>query len=141
MLGFSEVNVTAGQDTAQRFELTALEERLAVCRLDPDAGLPGWADRGRFLSCTWTEAELSLVVSETAVPEGVRCQRGWRALRVHGPLEFSQVGVLASLALPLARRGVSVFVVSTYDTDYLLVPGERLDDAVEALRLAGHRLS
>jgi hypothetical protein len=121
-------------------ELTPLDEPLAVCRLEPRAGLPSWGDPTTFLSCTWTASELSVVAPERVVPEGVRCERGWRALRVCGPLDFSQVGVLASLVVPLAERAVSVFVVSTFETDYLLVRDRQLDAAIEVLLEAGHRL-
>ena len=72
------------------------------------------------------------------VPDGVRAQRGWRALAVEGPLDFALTGVLAAVAVPLAEAGISIFAVSTYDTDYVLVRADRLADAVAALRGAGH---
>jgi hypothetical protein len=87
-----------------------------------------------------TAAELSVVCEEGAVPDAVRAQRGWRALEVSGPLDLAMTGVLASLAVPLADAGVPIFAVSTYDTDYVLVPGARLHDAVTALRAAGHHV-
>jgi hypothetical protein len=71
----------------------------------------------------------------------VRCEGGWRALRVAGSLDFSLVGVLAGLLDPLARAGVSVFVLSTFDTDYLLVKGHDLEKALAALRRAGHAVA
>lgn len=74
------------------------------------------------------------------MPEGVRKQGGWRCLEVGGPLPFELTGVLASLASPLAAAGVPIFAVSTFDTDYLLVPGEKLEAALAALGAAGHRL-
>jgi hypothetical protein len=72
------------------------------------------------------------------VPEGVTCERGWRCLRGAGTIEFSVVGVLAALAMPLAEVGLGVFAVSTFDTDYLLLKGQDLPAALEALRRAGH---
>jgi hypothetical protein len=72
------------------------------------------------------------------VPAGVRCEPGWRALAVEGPLDFGLTGILASIATPLAEAGISLFAISTFDTDYVLVKAERLDDAMEALRRAGH---
>ena len=81
-----------------------------------------------------------MISPEEAVPAGVRAQCGWRCLRVRGPLAFELTGVLASLAAPLAAAGVPIFALSTFDTDYLLVPGERLDEALAALGAAGHRL-
>ena len=85
-----------------------------------------------------TAADTSIVCASARVPDGVRAERGWRALTVEGPLDFALTGVLAALAVPLADAGVSIFAVSTYDTDHVLVRSDRLADAVEALRAAGH---
>lgn len=119
--------------------LELLEPHLAVCRLpaNTEPSLPG----GVFASLTRTAEELSLVCEERFAPVGARLERGWRALKVAGPLEFSQVGVLVSLATPLAEAGLSVFVVSTFDTDYLLVKDAGLERAVAALQEAGHALA
>jgi hypothetical protein len=87
---------------------------------------------------TRTADELSVVCWADAVPEGVRCEKGWRCLRVAGTLDFSLVGVLASMLAPLAAAGVSVFVLSTFDTDYVLVKEAHLTKAADALRLAGY---
>jgi len=81
------------------------------------------------------------VCPTTSIPRETPAERGWRCLKVHGPLDFGQTGILLSLAEPLAKAGISIFAVSTYDTDYLLVKGCDLPKAIEALRLAGHRAS
>ena len=107
--------------------------RLAVCRLDPQVAVPDWALSGDFFSITRTTDELSIVCSEAGVPEGVLCERGWAGLKVEGPLDLSLTGVLASLAQPLAEAGISIFAVSTYDTDYLLVKVGDLERAVAVL--------
>src|SRR3954447_6897823 len=86
-------------------ELVILDERLAVCRLDRGDDIPSWATRGGFSSVTRTHDELSVVCSEASVPEGVKSERGWRALRVSGVLDFSLVGVLASLTAHWPRPG------------------------------------
>ena len=88
-----------------------------------------------------TAEELSIVCAEQAVPAGVTCQRGWRGLKVAGPLDFALTGVLASLAGPLAEAGVSIFAISTYDTDYLFVREEQLGTAIDALRRAGFAIA
>jgi hypothetical protein len=77
---------------------------------------------------------------QEAVPDDVSCERGWRGLRVCGPLAFSLVGVLAGLLSPLAEAGIRVFVLSTFDTDYVLVKEETLEQAIQALEMAGHRI-
>ena len=121
--------------------LTVLSVELAVCRLDPSAVVPEWAWYGSFVSLTRTREELSVVCEVDAVPPDAHCVRGWRVLRVEGPLPFEMVGVLASLTTTLAQAGVSVFAISTYDTDYLLVRLVELPRAIAALRQAGHRLA
>jgi hypothetical protein len=112
----------------------------ALIRLPARAAMPEWLD-GALMSVTRTDEELSIVVDQTLVPVGYeRVERGWRALVVEGPLDLSQVGVLASISQPLARSGVSIFALSTYNTDYVLVRSEDLDQALEALREGGHEL-
>jgi hypothetical protein len=125
----------------QRHTLTliVLPGSYAVCRLPADAAIPAWAE-GDFVGVTRTGAELSVVCREDAAPEGVRCERGWRRLRVAGELDLALVGVLASLLAPLASAGVSVFAISTFDTDYILVREQDLARATEALRTAGHSI-
>ena len=120
--------------------LISLDGLFAVCRLAAETSLPAWADgpAGSFVSITRTGDELSIVCRQEFVPEGIRCERGWRVLRFAGTLDFTLVGVLASLLVPLADADVAVFVVSTFDTDYLLVKEDRLDAVLAVLRREGH---
>jgi hypothetical protein len=122
----------------RRLTLELVPGSYAVCRLDPAAPLPGWASGGPLVSITRTDAETSIVCPQQAVPAGVRAERDWSCLRVAGTLGFGMTGVLASLARPLASSGVSIFVVSTYDTDYLMVQQRDLGRALDALARAGH---
>jgi hypothetical protein len=119
-------------------ELILLQENFGVCRLGAQDPLPAWASECAWVSMTRTGDELAVVCPEESVPPDVRCEPGWQALRVAGTLDFSQVGVLASLVSPLAEAGVSVFVVSTFDTDYLLVKSANVEKAAAALRAHGH---
>jgi hypothetical protein len=121
-------------------DLDLLPGRFAVCRLPADADVPAWARGGPFNSITRTSDELSVVCAEGLAPEGTRCENGWRVFQVAGPLEFSLTGVLSAIAAPLASAGVSIFAISTFDSDYVLVKEENLAKAVEALRAAGHRV-
>jgi hypothetical protein len=115
-------------------ELELLPDALGVARLEPHAPVPHWAAGVEgFCSITRTDAELSVVCGEASIPAEVKAQRGFSCLRVAGPLDFSEVGILAALTTVLARAGISVFTVSTYDTDYLLLPRERVEDAIAAL--------
>jgi hypothetical protein len=118
-----------------------LTDRFAICRLAPDAAIPGWATAGSFFSITRTPEELSIVSVESAIPADVPCESGWRAFKVAGPLDFALTGVLASIAKPLAEAGISIFAVSTFETDYVLVKGGRVGDAVRSLERAGHQVS
>lgn len=121
--------------------LEAMPDLLAVCRLAPGADLPDWALRpGAFLTLSRTPDELSITGPQEAVPDGVPCERDYRGLRVRGPLPHHLVGILLSIAGPLADAGISIFAVSTYDTDYVLVKAGRFDAAVRTLEKAGHRI-
>ncbi|MBU1660753.1 MAG: ACT domain-containing protein, partial [Chloroflexi bacterium] len=108
------------------FTLTLLPDHLAICQLPADAPFPPWARGENLFALVRTADELSVVCDDANLPEGIRTERGWRALKVHGPLDFSLVGVLAELATVLADAGVSIFAISTFDTDYLLVKGNKL---------------
>jgi hypothetical protein len=121
-------------------KLQLLPDTYAVCRLEKNAPAPDWGTGGLFSSITRTEEELSVVCPDAHVPDGVRRQGGWRVLKVEGPLDFSLTGVLASLTAPLAREGISVFALSTYETDYLLVKREQLEKAIQALREEGYEV-
>jgi len=123
-----------------RLQLSVLPETLTICRLAPDADLPAWATRGGFSSVTRTPEELSIVVAKDRVPAGIRAEGAWRALKAAGPIPLSALGILASLAEPLGRAGVTLFAISTFDTDYLLVCADRLEAARAALSDAGHTI-
>ena len=126
----------------QTLKLLLLADRFAVCRLEPETPVPDWvgSSPAGFCSITRSEEELSIVCAENDVPEGVKCVRGWRAMRVAGTLDLSLIGVLASLAVPLADANVSTFVISTFDTDYLLVQHGDVRRAISTLRAAGHEV-
>jgi GNAT superfamily N-acetyltransferase len=130
----------AEAEAPHRLRVVPLEGTFAVCRLAPDTPLPAWAAGGAFVSVTRTDEELSVVCRQEAIPDGVRCDLGWRCLRVAGTLDFAVVGVLASLLEPLVAAGVSTFVVSTFDTDYLLVKEQDFHRAAATLCRAGHRV-
>jgi hypothetical protein len=120
--------------------LTILAKPLAICRLSPDTDVPEWAMIGEFVSITHTADELSIVCAEENVPSDVKADRGWRALKVEGPLDLALTGVLASLANPLAEARINIFAISTFDTDYLLVKGYNLAGACDVLRRAGQHV-
>ena len=121
-------------------DLQLLAGTYAVSRLSPDEPLPEWA-QGELLALVRTPEELSIVSAADSVPESVRSERDWRALKVAGPLDFSLVGILAALSGALARAEIPLFSLSTFDTDYLLVRAQDLERAVRALEAEGHRVA
>jgi hypothetical protein len=122
-------------------ELRILDEQLAIARCAADAPMPAWV-RGRdFLAVVRTPRELSIVCADDAVPAShTEVERGFRALAVVGTLDFALTGIVAALAAPLAAAGISIFGISTYDTDHILVRATSLDEARVALESAGHTI-
>lgn len=119
-------------------QLYVLDDLYAIVRLEPDAELPAWLRGGTLWSATRTENELSLVCRADDVPAEASAERGFVAFEVAGPLDFSLTGVVSSLVEPLADEEIPIFVVSTFETDYLLVREHDLHRSVEALTSAGH---
>jgi uncharacterized protein len=119
-----------------------LSDTLAICRLEPAAPVPSWAaGPSPFLTLSRTAEELSITALQSAVPIGVACERDYRAVRVRGPLPLNLVSILAAIADPLAAAGMSIFAISTYDTDYVLVKAGELEAALQVLQQAGHRIT
>jgi uncharacterized protein len=119
-------------------QLYALDDLYAVVRLEPDADIPSWARTGHFWSVTRSDSELSVVCPQEQVPPDASAERGWCAFEVAGPLDFSLTGIVASLVTPLADEDIPLFVISTFETDYLLVREHDLHRSVAALTSAGH---
>jgi len=136
--------------------LKVLPDVLAIARLEQGSPIPRWAIRSNhdrrewpgisngtgapWFSITRTHEELSIVCAASAVPAGVPCEKPFRAIEVEGPLDFALTGILAGIAVPLAEAGISIFAISTFDTDYVLVRESALQEAVRVLRGAGYRI-
>ncbi|HEX5387123.1 MAG TPA: ACT domain-containing protein [Gemmatimonadales bacterium] len=121
--------------------LEMLPDVLAICRLAPDAAVPSWAAQAsRFITISRTPEELSITTVQDLVPPEVRSERNYRALRVRGTLPLDLIGVLAAIAVPLADAGLSIFAISTFETDYVLIRADDMEAAVRALEQAGHRV-
>jgi hypothetical protein len=106
--------------------------------MDGDADIPAWAFGPGYFSVTRTADELSIVTRQEAPPYGVLSEPDWRCLKLEGQFDFALTGILASLATPLADAGVGIFVMSTYNTDYVMVKQADLTQAIAALQAAGH---
>ena len=122
-------------------KLSRYPETLAVVRLGPGAEVPSWAESSSLFSITVTATETSIVCAARSVPTKSVHQRPFTAFEVEGPLDFALTGVLAQLLAPLAEAEISVFTLSTFDTDWILVPGGDADRAAEEWRRAGHEVT
>ena len=123
-------------------DLVLLPDDYAVCRLEPGQSMPLSLDgRTGVVSVTWTDDEISVICPVSQAPATETVNAPWRCFRVNGPLDLALTGIMAALVNPLAEARVNVFVFSTYDTDYVLVPAVRLEEARAALTGAGHRIT
>ena len=125
----------------RKLSMRILTDRMAVCRFEPSAPLPDWIDQPGFYSITRTAEELSVVCSEERVPPGAESETGWRCFQLQGPFNFSETGIISSLTQPLTESGVSVFVISTFDTDYLMVKEKDFSKAIDVLATQGHQIT
>ena len=121
-----------------KLTLTILPDQFAVCRLSPDADIPAWTQNAEFYSITRSRDELSVVCLSKDVPENIRAECDWRALKVRGPLDFSLTGILTAVIEPLSEAKIPIFAISTYDTDYVLVREDSLSQVVAILNEEGH---
>jgi hypothetical protein len=112
----------------------------AIVRLSPDAAIPAWVTKGNFTSITRAPDELSIVCPTANLPADVNSPHRWICLKLEGPFPFSQTGVLLSFIEPLSANDIPIFAISTYDTDYVLIPEEFSGVAVRALQKARHEL-
>ena len=122
-------------------KLSRYPETLAVVRLGPGTEVPKWAESSSLFSITATATETSIVCAARSVPTKSVHQRPFTAFEVEGPLDFALTGVLAELLTPLAAAEISVFTLSTFDTDWILVPGDKADAAAEGWRRSGHEVT
>lgn len=129
-----------GSSGSGGLELEHLSGRYSICRLDPGAQLPGLIgqSRGRLVAATRTPEELSIVCPEELAPPGAKVSADWAALRVKGTISHDVTGVLAAIVAPLAAAELPIFAISSFDTDYVLVPAVHLSEVVGVLADAGH---
>lgn len=117
-----------------------LNGKYGVCRLTSTESIPHWFQSSEFFSITKTSEELSIVCHQSTIPDGVKCEKDWRILKIQGSLDFSLIGILAAISNTLAQQGISIFAISTYDTDYMLIKDKDLENAINALTYAGHEI-
>lgn len=122
--------------------LTVLKNTFAIYQLDPDSDIPSWFDKSEFFSITRTDEEISVICKqpESPVSGNVVSAENRRIIRANGPFDLSITGIIAGMTAALAKSQISVFTVSTYNTDYVLVEEENLLHAVEALQQNGYKV-
>lgn len=125
----------------EKLNLTLLENRFGICRLERDIPIPEWAENEGFCSITRTAEELSIVCPEENIPSGIICEKDWKCLKLEGPLDFSLIGILARISTLLAEEKISIFVISTYDTDYIMIKENDIRPAIEKLSANGYEIS
>ena len=134
-------SLSGAERTEKELVMSTLPDELAVVRLPPDAAVPYWAEfpanQGTFCSITRTPYELSIVTNFAAASAAERREGPWTAFMVHGPLDFALTGILSKISGALANAGVSIFAISTFDTDYVLVPSADAERARSALAASG----
>lgn len=121
-------------------KIIVLPEVFAICRLNQEQPIPEWAFSNSFYSITKTSDELSIICLQNSVPGEVVKNVNWRCLKIEGPLDFSAVGILNSITQPLAKNGIGILAVSTYETDYIFVRQEQLPETLKILIKKGHEV-
>ena len=115
-----------------------MSENYSICSFDPDATFPDWTGNPSILSITKTPKEITVVCEQNHVPGECTKSENWKCIKVEGSFDLDAVGVLASIAGPLAQNKISLYVISTYDTDYVLIHAKNIDRATSCLRESGH---
>lgn len=111
-----------------------------VARLDKTDSIPEWSQNSNFFSATRTAEELSIVCPQDNIPDDIKYEKDWRILKIEGPLDFSLIGILASISSLLSQERISIFAISTYDTDYILVKSKDINNAIKVLTKGGYNL-
>lgn len=118
-------------------KLIVLSGVFSVCKLKAGSPMPQWVDSSSFLNVTNTDDELSIVCISSCVPDSIKAEHGWKIIKILGPLDFGLTGILSSIASPLADAKISIFAISTFDTDYVLIKEDKLNQAKAVLEGRG----
>jgi hypothetical protein len=125
----------------RKLKLSLLDDIFGICFFESKSPIPEWAATTSLCSITRTEKELTIVCPENIIPVEIEHERDWQCFRIDGSFDLNQIGVISCLAAPLAKAGISIFVVSSYDTDYILVKKEKVELAISVLSGDGHSIA
>lgn len=127
-------------EIGKKLTLKLLKDKYSVLRLNKNDEIPKWIFNEEFFSITRTEDELSIVCLQDKVKEYIKCERNWRILKIEGPLDFSLIGILSKISTLMANNNISIFAISTYDTDYILIKEETINRAIEVLENSNYNI-
>lgn len=120
------------------YHFKILKDLYSVCKLTPDSDIPHWVNKNEFYSVTKTDEEFSILCLQNDVPANIKCELNWKILKIDSKLDFSMVGVIAQISKSLAENNISIFVISTFDTDYICVKEKDLAQTINILKKAGN---
>ena len=122
----------------RQLQLSLLDRKYGICVFKNNTPIPEWVATASFCSITRTQKELTIVCPQNTIDSDCEYDADWRCFRIDGSFDLNQIGVISSLAAPLAQAGISIFVVSSYDTDYILIKDQKVEQAVAVLSDNGH---
>ncbi len=125
--------------TAQRLKL--LDEELSIHRFDESREIPSEVFQSSFFSICKTDEKLTIVCPSSLAIDSENCNNDWVCIKVLGPLDLSLTGIISKLSHVLTEARISIFAISTYDTDYILVKSAKAKEAASALETAGYRFT
>jgi uncharacterized protein len=125
----------------RQLQLSLLKDKYGICTLPSTAPIPGWATAQSLASITRTEKELTIVCRQKIIPSQYQSDLNWRCFKIDGSFDLNQVGVISSISSPLAAAGISIYVISTYDTDYFLIQEHNLEQTISVLSGSGHSIT
>lgn len=124
----------------EKLKIRLLQGIYAVCQISNREKVPSWVEEKGFFSVTKTEDEISVVMLQDKISKEIKAEKDWRILKVEGTLEFSLIDILAKISSVLAENQISIFVISTFNTDYILVKEEKIEKAMAVLNLEGYEI-
>jgi len=122
----------------RQLQLSLLKDKYGICTLPNTAPIPDWALTQSLASITRTEKELTIVCRLEILPSQYQSDLKWRCFKIDGSFDLNQIGVISSISSPLADAGISIYVISTYDTDYFLIQEQNLEQTISVLSNSGH---
>lgn len=121
-----------------KYQFKILEDLYSICKLPPNDDIPDWMNINKFYSVTKTDEELSILCVQQNIPNDIECEKDWKVLKINSKLDFSLVGVISQISKLLAENSISIFVISTFDTDYICIKEKDLLKSIEILKQAGN---